>query len=199
MNAILNQSQRETRIIQLLKGKGVWNARTLAVELGVSRRTVHRDVKAIRGRGVFIHHDGKTYRIDPQAAPPQKLNEEELVMLAAAVRTSALTKHPEIGGRLDETLTRLVAHCSPETRDLIHRVCESIDVDVEGEEQLASTPMDVLMKALRSGDAVRVNADEGQIEFVPEKLRLTKQHGWFIIGHPLNDPSTSCCFSLAEI
>ena len=64
------QAERVARILEMLSTGQTWNARALAAELGVSRRTIHRDFKVIRSRGFCISHDGETYRIDESRVNP---------------------------------------------------------------------------------------------------------------------------------
>jgi len=65
-----------------------YTPRTLAAELGVAVRTVHRDVEKLQGVGIPVKFDRSAgiYRIEGQFfLPPIELTAEEALALAALV------------------------------------------------------------------------------------------------------------------
>lgn len=96
---------------QLQSGVGL-NATQLARDLGVCRRTVFRDLEAMRQSGVDIFYDTplQCYRLGPceELRPPPAFNHEELATLIAAVHLSVLHQAPDCRGVLRQSMGKLV-------------------------------------------------------------------------------------------
>jgi len=86
-------SARLLALLSLLQARRDWPGRTLADRLGVSDRTVRRDVNRLRALGYPVHAtkgpDGG-YRLDPGAQmPPLLFDDEQAVALTVALQSSA--------------------------------------------------------------------------------------------------------------
>jgi predicted DNA-binding transcriptional regulator YafY len=96
---VANTSSRTLRLLPLLQTHRYWPGRELADRLGVSPRTLRRDVDRLRELGYPVEArrglDGG-YQLAPGAAlPPLVLDDDEAVALAVALLAGA--QHPVIG------------------------------------------------------------------------------------------------------
>ena len=90
---MLETSARLLRLLSLLQTRKDWSGAELAERLGVTDRTVRRDVDKLRGLGYPVHAStGITggYQLGAGAAlPPLLLDDEEAVAVAIGLRTAA--------------------------------------------------------------------------------------------------------------
>jgi predicted DNA-binding transcriptional regulator YafY len=84
---------RLLRLLSLLQARRDWPGAELAGRLGVTARTVRRDVEKLRALGYPVHATPGTtggYRLGAGAVlPPLLLDDEEAVAVAAGLRTAA--------------------------------------------------------------------------------------------------------------
>jgi predicted DNA-binding transcriptional regulator YafY len=90
---MLETSARLLRLLSLLQTRRDWSGAELADRLGVSARTVRRDVERLRDLGYPVHATRGTaggYRLAAGAAlPPLLLDDEEAVAVVVGLRTAA--------------------------------------------------------------------------------------------------------------
>src|SRR5256884_2298650 len=90
---MLETSARLLRLLSLLQARRDWSGADLADRLGVSARTVRRDVDRLRQLGYPVHAGtgiAGGYRLGAGAAlPPLLLDDEEAVAVAIGLRTAA--------------------------------------------------------------------------------------------------------------
>ncbi|MFD5338755.1 helix-turn-helix transcriptional regulator [Streptomyces hawaiiensis] len=90
---MLETSARLLRLLGLLQTQRDWPGRELSRRLGVSARTVRRDVDKLRALGYPINATGGVgggYRLGAGASlPPLLLDDEEAVAVAVGLRTAA--------------------------------------------------------------------------------------------------------------
>ncbi|HEX5202707.1 helix-turn-helix transcriptional regulator [Paractinoplanes rhizophilus] len=90
---MLETSARLLRLLSLLQGRRDWTAAELSERLGVSCRTVRKDVDRLRRLGYPVRaRPGVSggYRLGPGGGlPPLLLDEEEAVAVAVGLRTAA--------------------------------------------------------------------------------------------------------------
>jgi len=103
-----NTSSRALRLLSLLQNHRFWPGAELAERLGVSPRTLRRDVDRLRELGYPVTaHPGVDggYQLAPGAAlPPLVLDDEEAVALAVGLRlaTQGATQNPVAGAARDD-------------------------------------------------------------------------------------------------
>lgn len=124
------------RVLTLLglfqsRGNSVWTAPELAERLGVTDRTVRRDVDRLRELGYTIGADrghGGGYRLERgQVTPPLLLTDDEAVAVALALRTAGSTG---LAGDQESALRALVKleHVLPaRARARVERLGRAID------------------------------------------------------------------------
>ncbi|MGP3984438.1 helix-turn-helix transcriptional regulator [Streptomyces sp. KR80] len=90
---MLETSARLLRLLSLLQAHREWSGRDLADRLGVTPRTVRRDVDRLRELGYPVHASpgtGGGYQLGAGAQlPPLLLDDEEAVAVAVSLRTVA--------------------------------------------------------------------------------------------------------------
>jgi predicted DNA-binding transcriptional regulator YafY len=89
---MLETSARLLRLLGLLQTRLDWSGAELAERLGVSARTIRRDVERLRDLGYPVHASRGVagYRLGAGAAlPPLLLDDEEAVAAAVGLRTAA--------------------------------------------------------------------------------------------------------------
>jgi predicted DNA-binding transcriptional regulator YafY len=91
---MVETSARLLRLLSLLQARRDWAGSELAGRLGVSARTLRRDVDRLRGLGYPVHAISGVaggYRLGAGAAlPPLLLDDDEAVAVAIGLRTAAL-------------------------------------------------------------------------------------------------------------
>jgi predicted DNA-binding transcriptional regulator YafY len=109
MSFMWETSARLLRLLSLLQARRDWSGADLASRLGVTERTVRRDVGRLRDLGYPVHASRGTdggYRLGAGAAmPPLLLDDEEAVAVAVGLRTAA--RSPVTG--IEETSVRALA------------------------------------------------------------------------------------------
>ena len=89
---MLETSARLLRLLSLLQRRTDWSAAELAERLGVSARTIRRDMERLRDLGYPVHaaRGVAGYRLGAGTAlPPLLLDDEEVVAVAVGLRTAA--------------------------------------------------------------------------------------------------------------
>ncbi|MEV8328543.1 YafY family protein [Kitasatospora sp. NPDC056731] len=102
---------RLLRLLSLLQARGDWSGADLADRLGVSERTVRRDVDRLRTLGYPVDASpgtGGGYRLGPGARlPPLLLDDDEAVAVAVGLRTAAGQGIEDIGESSVRALAKL--------------------------------------------------------------------------------------------
>jgi predicted DNA-binding transcriptional regulator YafY len=106
---MLETSARLLRLLSLLQSRRDWSSADLADRLGVSARTIRRDVDRLRGLGYPVHATPGVaggYRLGAGAAlPPLLLDDDEAVAVALGLRTAT---NGTVAG-IEETSVRALA------------------------------------------------------------------------------------------
>ena len=90
---MLETSARLLRLLSLLQSRRFWRGGELAAALGVTERSVRRDVGKLRSLGYPVHAEagvGGGYQLGAgQELPPLPLEDEEAVAVAVGLRAAA--------------------------------------------------------------------------------------------------------------
>ncbi|MEU3101637.1 helix-turn-helix transcriptional regulator [Streptomyces griseoflavus] len=118
---MVETSARLLRLLSLLQAHREWSGADLAARLGVSARTLRRDVDRLRGLGYPVDASpgtGGGYRLGAGAElPPLLLDDEEAVAVAVGLRTAAGQGVDGIG----ETSVRALAKLEQVLPDRLRR------------------------------------------------------------------------------
>jgi predicted DNA-binding transcriptional regulator YafY len=120
---MLETSARLLRLLSLLQARRDWTGSDLAERLGVTPRTVRRDVDRLRALGYPVHGSvglAGGYRLGAGAAlPPLLLDDEEAVAVAVGLRTAAGGTVAGIAESSVRALTKLEQVLPPRLRQRV--------------------------------------------------------------------------------
>jgi predicted DNA-binding transcriptional regulator YafY len=183
--AVSDTSARLLRLLDLLQTRPDWTGGQLAEELGVTTRTVRKDVTRLRDLGYPVDaNPGVTggYRLGVGAhLPPLLLDDDEAVAVAIGLRAAA---HASIVG-IEETSVRAVAKLEQMLPNRLRRRINALSSSVESapwhspDGQIETETLAVFAQACRDSEQVRFDyADkEGK-----ESRRLVEPHKLVTVG-----------------
>lgn len=190
---------RVLRLLELIQGRGRYNAPALAAEQECSVRTVHRDLEVLELAGVpwFFDRDQDCYRVRPDYRfPAFNLTDDELLGQGnAAVITAAPGLDIGPGAR---PATRKLEAASGEgaARILaeVQRVTAVLDLklaDHGRHKDMISTAQWALLKKCQLAGRYQSPHQEKAVvlRLHPYRLCLIKQ-AWYLIGRPIQGNST---------
>jgi predicted DNA-binding transcriptional regulator YafY len=107
----MRRADRLFQLVQLLRVRRATTGRDLADELGVSLRTVYRDIRDLEYSGVPIRGEaGVGYRLDRGfELPPLTFSEAELEGLVLGARMVSTWADPELAGAVRSAMTKVEA------------------------------------------------------------------------------------------
>ena len=107
----MRRADRLFRLVQLLRARRFCTGEQIALELGVSKRTVYRDVADLQGSGVPIRGEaGVGYRLERgYELPPLVFNADELESLVLGARIVAAWGDPGLAAAVGGAMTKIEA------------------------------------------------------------------------------------------
>lgn len=177
------RASRLVTLVLLLQARGPWTAEELGERLGISIRTVHRDVEALRASGVPVRGErgpAGGYRLPGgYRTRLTGLTPDEAEALFVAAPADALG----IGGFLADAQLKLLAALPPELRDRADRAAQLFHVDHRTWFAPAAPPLHLgaVADALWRGRRLRIGY--GGRERVVEPLGLVlKGPAWYLVA-----------------
>ena len=151
-------TERVLRLLMLLQRRSSWTAADLAAELGVTDRSVRRDVERLRAVGYPVHATagvGGGYRLGAGTRlPPLLLDEEEAIATAVSLRMASGGTIAGAGEAALRALTKLDQVMPPRLRAEV-RAVHAATATLAG--PAAEVDAEVLVTIARAcRDAVRV-------------------------------------------
>ncbi|MGX5357293.1 helix-turn-helix transcriptional regulator [Kocuria sp. KH4] len=154
-------TRRVLRLLSLLQSRPVWTGPELAAELGVTVRSVRRDVDRLRELGYPVPADrghGGGYRLGPgRRLPPLLLQPEEAVAAAVGLRLAAASGIDGLGEAALRTLTTLDQLMPPGLREEVSAVAGAVDVVVPAGPSVDADVLVLLARAVRTRVLVRLD------------------------------------------
>lgn len=186
-------TQRVLRLLSLLEARTVWGGPELADRLGVTERTVRRDVDRLRDLGYPVEAErgaGGGYRLGAgRRLPPLLLDDDEAVAVAVSLRVAATGAVAALAEPAMRTMTKLDQVLPPRLRDQVAAVAETT-VALPG--MAAAVDADVLVALARAArDEVRVRFGYAAREGAPterdvEPYRLvTTGRRWYLLAYDI--------------
>ena len=175
---------RTLSLLALLQTHRFWSGTELADRLGVSARTVRRDVDRLRELGYRVDAapgvDGGYQLAAGAAVPPLLVDEDEAVALSVGLRAAA---GASIEG-IDETTVRLLAKLDQVLPDRLRRRVEALHSNVEvlrwvPKETVSAAWLTVLAQGCRDREEVRFGYTRKDGE---ESSRLVRPHQLVSVG-----------------
>lgn len=188
------RSGRLLMMLSLLQARRDWAGEALADRLGVSPRTVRRDVDRLRELGYPIHAtkgpDGG-YRLDAGAdLPPLLFDDDQAVALAVALRAAV-----GAGVGIEEGAARALATVRQVMpARLRHRVAALDGATVEGRPGPTADPhvLIALGDAIRAGEVLRFDHQRPGDDGLPARRRVEPHHllvrrgRWYLVAWDLD-------------
>jgi predicted DNA-binding transcriptional regulator YafY len=198
MENMANTSSRALRLLSLLQNHRFWPGPELAERLGVSPRTLRRDVDRLRELGYPVTaHPGVDggYQLAPGAAlPPLMLDDEEAVALAVGLRlaTQGAGTVAEAAARALAKVTQVMPARLRRRAGAVAAMTESASWDTARAGQAAAINPDILATAaLACRDAERIRFGYGaasgeRTERHVEPHRLVAlERRWYLVAYDL--------------
>lgn len=129
------KSRRLARLLELLnllQSAHATSSGDLAVALGCSRRTVFRDISALRQNGVnvrFAREEAAYVANCGNVLPTSQLDEGECVAVLVAALMSPLSQTEPFAGKVSQGVAKLMGKARPQVRHKVNVLVRSIAVD----------------------------------------------------------------------
>lgn len=188
----MTKASRLIRLITLLRSHRSMSCARLARELGVSERTVYRDIDSLSEVNVPVYYDGSGYHLqDNSFLPILNLDTEEYFLLKtlleappsqATAETRSIVK--QLSDKLDAVLNATVKEAR-KTRQSSSRIMVKSSYDPQAVEQW----MPVLCQAIKKDRLVEIEYDslgrgKGIRELEPYQI-LFRGRAFYLIGYSL--------------
>lgn len=188
-------SQTTSRVLQLLgllQSRRVWTGTELASRLGVTTRSVRRDVERLRDLGYPVHAStghGGGYQLGAGAAlPPLLLDSDEAVAMAVCLRLAAGGSVAGVGEAALRALTKLDQVMPARLRSQVAAVHDAtVTLTPDAESPVDPETLMTLARACR--DREHVNVDYVDRAGVPSSRRLepyqlvTTGRRWYLLAY----------------
>ncbi|RBO94019.1 helix-turn-helix transcriptional regulator [Nocardia puris] len=181
-------TERVLTLLGLLQQRQVWTGPELAGRLGVTARTVRRDVERLRALGYPVHASqgvGGGYQLGRgQDLPPLLLDDEEAIATAVSLLLSAAT-----GDAALRALTKLDQVLPTRLRGEVRTLANSVESFAGGHRPVDSDALLTLARACR--DEVEAGFDYpsagGTARRRVEPYRLvTSDRRWYLLAYDLD-------------
>ncbi|SEQ93031.1 Predicted DNA-binding transcriptional regulator YafY, contains an HTH and WYL domains [Lentzea xinjiangensis] len=185
-------SSRLLALLSMLQARRDWPGVLLAERLGVSERTVRRDVDRLRELGYVVHAvkgpDGG-YRLEAGSQmPPLLFDEEQAVALAVALRLAVAT-----GAGIEEAAARALVTVRQVMPSRLRRRIDALEVTTagRGDLQVDTEVLLTLSSAIRAREEVRFDyrAPGRSGDAGPQPPRRVQPHHlvvragrWYLVG-----------------
>jgi predicted DNA-binding transcriptional regulator YafY len=188
-------SETTSRVLQLLgllQSRRVWTGEELAERLGVTTRSVRRDVERLRELGYPVHASkgqGGGYQLGAGAAlPPLLLDPDEAVAMAVCLRLAAGGTVAGVGESALRALSKLDQVMPTKLRSQVSAVHDStVTLTSPSDEPVAPDVLMTLARACRDREHVatgyvdiRGNATQRRLE--PYQL-VTTGRRWYLLAY----------------
>ncbi|MFE9203485.1 helix-turn-helix transcriptional regulator [Micromonospora sp. NPDC007230] len=183
-------TERVLRLLALLQRRPSWTAAELAGELGVTDRSVRRDVERLRALGYPVHATagvGGGYQLGAGTRlPPLLLDDEEATATAVSLRLAAGGTVAGAGEAALRALAKLDQVMPPRLRAEVRAVHGATETLVDPGVEIDGELLVTLARACR--DAVRVRfryagRDGGDRERTAEPVRMvTTGRRWYLMA-----------------
>jgi predicted DNA-binding transcriptional regulator YafY len=186
--AIIQQRiARTIRMLVLLKSGQIYNTQRLADKFSVSRRTVYRDLRALRDAGVAVQVDRlrEAYYVRAQREPGQiPLANDQVVLLALAAHLSPLNSSREFGAKIKSAISELIDGLPQSEQVEAGRLM----THMRGKSPpVGKRVLDEIVRALRGGQVIHVLMETtrgtyANVEIMPDNL-VAGKGGWQLLGY----------------
>jgi predicted DNA-binding transcriptional regulator YafY len=179
----MDTTERVLTLLGLLQQRRVWTGPELAGRLGVTPRTVRRDVDRLRTLGYPVNAGqgaGGGYQLGPgQALPPLLLDDEEAIAVAASLLAG-------IGGDAAlRALSKLDQVLPARLRQSVKALSGSVSSFGGGRDPADPATLMTLARACRDEVEVRFAYPSGERRAEPYRL-VTSDKRWYLFAYDLD-------------
>ncbi|MBE1591618.1 helix-turn-helix transcriptional regulator [Nonomuraea angiospora] len=197
--SVESTTERVLRLLGLLQRRPSWTAVELAAELGVTDRSVRRDVERLRALGYPVHATagvGGGYQLGAGTRlPPLLLDDEEAIATAVSLRLAAGGTVAGAGEAALRALAKLDQVMPPRLRAEVRAVYGATETLVGPGVEIDAELLTTLARACR--DAVRVRFryaapsspthDGGERERTVEPVRMVSTgRRWYLMAYDVD-------------
>lgn len=184
-------TERVLTLLELLQQR-LWTGPELADRLGVTPRTVRRDVDRLRTLGYLVHTSqgvGGGYRLGPgQDLPPLLLDDEEAIATVVSLLAGASGAAAGAGDAALRALTKLDRVLPIRLRHQVRALSASVESFEGGRTPVEPEVLMTLARACR--DQVEAGFDytsntQGQRRVEPYRLVASDRH-WYLLAYDLD-------------
>lgn len=187
---------RVLRVLQLIQGRGRWNAAGIAAELECSERTVFRDLQVLEMAGIpWVFDDGaQCYRVRPGwQFPVMNLTDDELLgQVTATVIAGA--KGLRVGTGSRPAMSKMAATLSDERQQLLEDAEQLVSVldlklaDHSRSNEIIRTIQWALLdnKQLSGQYGSPYQESPVRVTLHPYRLCLAQQ-AWYLVARPVDE------------
>nr|WP_221379335.1 YafY family protein [Actinoplanes polyasparticus] len=176
-------TERVLALLGLLQQRRVWTGPELADRLGVTTRTVRRDVERLRTLGYPVHAGqgvGGGYQLGAgQALPPLLLDDEEAIATAVALLAGA-----EGGDAALSALTKLDRVLPVRLRHEVQALAGAVESFGGGRPPVDSEVLMTLARACRDGVEAGFTYKGGWRRVEPYRL-VASDRRWYLLAYDL--------------
>jgi predicted DNA-binding transcriptional regulator YafY len=190
-----NTSSRTLRLLSLLQTHRYWPGGTLAARLGVSVRTLRRDVDRLRELGYPVEAsrgvDGGYQLAAGAALPPLVVDDEEAVALAVGMQAAAQGAVAGIEEAAVRALTKVVQVMPPRLRKRVDALRAVTVPAMWGPAGPAVDPEALIMVALACRDTERLEfhytarSGEGTDRLVEPHRLVPLGRRWYLVAYDI--------------
>ena len=182
--------ERVLRLLGLLQRRPSWTAAELAAELGVTDRSVRRDVERLRSLGYPVHATsgvGGGYRLGAGTRlPPLLLDDEEAIATAVSLRLASGGTVAGTGEAALRALTKLDQVMPPRLRGEVRAVHGATETLMGAGVEIDADVLATLARACRDSFRVRFryagrNGDERERTVEPVRMVATSRR-WYLMA-----------------
>ncbi|MGW5261062.1 helix-turn-helix transcriptional regulator [Microbispora sp. NPDC004025] len=188
-----NTSSRTLRLLSLLQTHRRWAGGELADRLGVSERTLRRDVDRLRELGYPVHTSRGTdggYQLAPGAVlPPLLLDEDEAIALAVGMGEAARSAITGMEASAIRALTKVVQVMPPRLRRRVDVLREAMVSANSAEPIVTVDVLTTVAQACRDEERLRFSyaargREPSSREVEPYRL-VTLGRRWYLVAYDL--------------
>ena len=187
-------TERVLQLLALLQSRPVWSGAELADRLGVTTRSIRRDVERLRELGYPVgsaHGAGGGYQLGAgRALPPLLLADEEAVAVAVSLRLAAGGTVAGASEAAVRTLAKLDQVMPPRLRGEVRAIQDAVATLTGSHVQVDG---DLLLRVARAcRDTVRLrfgytSHDGTRSQRLVEPVRLVAtSHRWYLVAFDLD-------------
>ncbi len=187
-------TSRTFHLLSLLQSRAIWSGVELAEELGVTARSVRRDIDRLRRMGYPVHastgHGGGYQLGAGRALPPLLLERDEAVAVSVGLRLAAASGIDGLGEHALRALTALDQVLPPTVGAEVGVLTGVLDVITSRPSSVAPPTLVTVARAARDGVQLRIEYERRDGERSARRLEpyrvLSVDGRWYLFAWDLD-------------